>query len=342
MIAVRRAPYDPLIGAWLLAVCAMLVAMILIGGATRLTDSGLSITEWQPIGGAIPPLSGHDWDVLFAKYRATPQYRLETHGMSLAEFKFIFWWEWSHRFLGRAIGVVFALPFVLFALAGRLKGRFWRCLLLFALGGLQGAIGWWMVDSGLHGNMVVVSPVRLAIHLGLAFFILAFAWRMALGAFTWPRGPGLTGTPGWLGWTFIVLLYVQILAGALMAGSGAGRAYSDWPRIGGEWLPSSYASLTPIWRNFYENHATIQFDHRTLGYVLAAIATMMGAGAGLYGQGSAGRLAVLLFIAALAQAGLGIHAVTSGAPLDISLTHQAGAIVLWLIAHAAMRANAMR
>jgi cytochrome c oxidase assembly protein subunit 15 len=337
----RRAPHDPLVGAWLLAICVLVVGMILLGGATRLTDSGLSITEWKPISGALPPLSAHDWQDAFAKYRQTAQYSALNEGMSLSEFQFIYWWEWSHRLLGRLIGVVFAIPFVIFWIAGRLKGRFWPCLLLGALGGLQGAIGWWMVQSGLAGQ-IFVSPVRLAVHLGLAFLILALGWRLALGAFNWPRSPSVMGAPSAIGWLFVIALYAQILLGALMAGSGAARAYSDWPMIGHEWLPSTYAQLRPFWRNLVENHATIQFDHRTLGYVVALLALVLGVGALAFGRGAARRLALATFAVAVLQAALGIHTVMTGAPLDLSLTHQGGAIVLWLLAIATMRANTMR
>jgi cytochrome c oxidase assembly protein subunit 15 len=337
----RRAPHDTAVGVWLLVVCALLIAMILLGGATRLTESGLSITEWKPVSGALPPLGQKEWADAFAKYRATEQYRALNSGMSLGEFQFIFWWEWSHRFLGRLIGVVFALPFAIFWMAGRLKGRFWACLLLLVLGGLQGAIGWWMVESGLAGR-IAVAPERLATHLGLAFLILAFAWRLALGALNWPRQPGRIGAPSLFGAAFVVALYVQILAGALMAGSGAGRAYPDWPTIGGEWLPAAYASLSPFWRNLVENHAAIQFNHRTLGYGVAALMAIIAAGALVRGHGPARTMALLTLLAALGQIGLGISTVMHAAPLGLSLAHQGGAIILWLLAHAMMRANAMR
>src|SRR5262249_20701471 len=165
---------DALVGGWLIVVCVMIYAMILVGGATRLTDSGLSITEWKPISGALPPMNAHDWDLLFAKYQQTTEYRLQNHGMSLAEFRWLYWWEWGHRLLGRVIGLVVALGLVGFWAMGRLKGRIGASFALLALVGFEGVIGWWMVTSGLF-SALDVSPLRLAIHLGTALIILAFA-----------------------------------------------------------------------------------------------------------------------------------------------------------------------
>lgn len=326
-----REQREPAVGYWLLAVAAAVVAMILVGGATRLTDSGLSITEWRPISGALPPLSDGDWAALFAQYKLTTEYQLQNAGMSLGEFKHIYWWEWGHRFLGRAIGALYAIPFVIFWWQGRLSGRFGETLLLFAMGGAQGAIGWWMVASGLAGRLDV-APERLAVHLGLAILIFGFALHLALRAFHWPRTAGSLGAPRALVTAFLIVLFAQIILGAFVAGTDAGRAYSDWPKIGGEWFPSTYAQLEPFFRNFAENHAATQFNHRVLGYVTALFALHIAGNAWRRGEGRARTLGLWLGLLALAQAGLGVFVILTGAPLDLSLAHQAGAVALWGVA----------
>ena len=338
----RAAPRDTWVGAWLIGICVLLIIMILIGGATRLTGSGLSITEWKPVTGAIPPLTSHDWNEAFEKYRQTTQFRLINPDISLADFEILYWWEWSHRLLGRVIGIVFAVPFFLFWMLGKLRGRFWSCLALFAMGGLQGFVGWWMVQSGFEGaGRIAVSPVRLAIHLGLAFIILALAWRLALGAYAWPQKAGrLGGRP--LDWLLIVVLFVQIILGAFMAGSGAGLAYGDWPTIGGEYFPQNYARMTPFIDNLIANHATIQFNHRTAGYVFVALAGVTAFVSATRGMGPPQVMAFVVLVLALLQAVLGIGAVVMGAPLSMNLIHQGGAILLWLAAHALSRAAAWR
>ena len=319
---------DYAVGWWLLCVCALVVLMILVGGATRLTDSGLSITEWRPVTGAIPPLSASDWASEFAKYQATTEYQLQNAGMSLAEFQTIYWWEWGHRLLGRLIGLVYALPFLWFLLAGRLKGRAAALSGLLLLGGLQGFVGWWMVESGLVDRLDV-APYRLAAHLGLAFLILGFGFWLALGAFGVPRARF-----GWPAGAFLGLLFMQILAGAAVAGSDAGKAYADWPTIGGEAFPSTYAALSPFWHNLFENHAAVQFNHRSLGYLVALCALALGALAWRRGRR---RLGGALAAGALAQAFLGVATVLGAAPLGLSLAHQGGAAALWLLALAHLR-----
>ncbi|HRO03991.1 MAG TPA: COX15/CtaA family protein, partial [Terricaulis sp.] len=196
-------PRAPAVGWWLLVVAALTLAMILVGGATRLTDSGLSITEWDLGKGLTPPLSEARWNEEFALYQRTTEFQEQNWAMSLDEFRHIYWWEWGHRFLGKILGVVYALPFFFFLFTGRLRGRFRLTVLLFALGALQGAIGWWMVTSGLFDRLDV-SPARLAIHLGMALIILALALWVALGAFAWPAKKSALGAPRWV-------------AGALMA-----------------------------------------------------------------------------------------------------------------------------
>jgi cytochrome c oxidase assembly protein subunit 15 len=331
-------PRDIWVGAWLIVVCALVFAMVMVGGATRLTDSGLSITEWDFVKGVTPPLSAARWSEEFALYQRTTEYQLQNHGMALGEFQRIYWWEWSHRFLGKMIGLVFAAPFFVFWAMGRLRGRFWPVLALFALGGLQGGVGWWMVTSGLFSSLDV-SPIRLAIHLALAFVIMALALWLALGAFCWPLAPSRLGAPRSLITTFLAALFVQIIFGALLAGADGGAAYADWPTIGGDWLPRSYAALEPFWRNFTENHAAQHLHHRTLGYIVAALAVTIAMFALRRGAGAGRGAGLALGGLALAQAGLGVATVLNAAPLDLSLIHQAGAAALWLCGFAALRSD---
>lgn len=327
---------EPLVAAWLFAVAALVFVMILVGGATRLTDSGLSITEWRPVSGALPPLSAADWASEFAKYRETTEYRVQNAGMSLAEFQRIYWWEWGHRLLGRVIGLAFAAPFLVLLLQGRLKGRVAACLGLFLLGGVQGAVGWWMVQSGLT-DRVDVEAYRLATHLGVAFVLLGGLVALALDAAGWPRS-GASGFAPRLAWAFLGLLFLQVLAGAAMAGSHAGRLYANWPTIAGEWLPAQYAINEPFWRNLFENPLAIQFNHRTLGYGLAAFGLFLGWLAYRRGAGPARGPGVALGVLALAQTMLGIVTVVNAAPLDLSLAHQGLGAALWLAAVVAVRA----
>lgn len=319
---------DRVVGVWLMVVAAFVAVMILVGGATRLTDSGLSITEWNFAKQVVPPLTEQGWQAEFALYRQTTEYQVQNRGMSLAEFQFIYWWEWGHRFLGKVIGLVYALPFFVFLALGRLKGRLLPLLGLFALGGLQGYIGWWMVESGLTGRLDV-APYRLATHLGMAFLIFAFAVRLGLKELGWPSRGGSAGVPRWAVFAFAGLLFLQILAGALVAGSDAGRAYPDWPTIGGEIFPSSYWMLSPMGANLFENHAAVQFNHRTLGYLVFAMALALGWRAWTAGAGAARPAGLSIAGLALFQTALGVVTVVHAAPLSLSLLHQAGAVALW-------------
>jgi heme a synthase len=293
---------------WLYAVAAMVLAMVLIGGATRLTESGLSITEWQPVMGALPPLSEAQWLVEFHKYQAIPQYRELNQGMSLDAFKTIFWWEWTHRLIGRLIGVVFLLPLLWFLWRGwigpGLRGRLW---LIFGLGALQGAVGWWMVASGLV-HRVEVSQYRLATHLVLACVIyIAILWTaLGLGERTpEPSSPRIRASAIGL----VILVLAQIYLGALVAGLRAGYVYNTWPLMDGSFVPqtSRLFSLAPSWRNFFENTLTVQFDHRMLAYtiwicvLLHVIDVTRTAGKGRPLAG-----AIVLFVAVTLQAALGI------------------------------------
>jgi heme a synthase len=317
-------PSNTWLGAWLATIAALVAGMILVGGATRLTDSGLSITEWDFARHFVPPLTDAGWDRAFDLYRQTTEYQLQNRGMSLGEFKHIYFWEWGHRFLGQVIGLAFAGPFAYFWLTGRLKGRFWPILGLGALGGLQGAVGWWMVVSGLQGRLDV-SPIRLAIHLGIAFAIVALAVRLSLDAFGLPRGKSVGPKRIWV----VALwgaLFVQIILGALVAGNDAGRSFSDWPTIGGRWLPEYEGAVSDVTSGL----ATVQFHHRTFGYLVAA-ATLALAAAWWKGTGPARTAATAAAALVLAQTGLGIGAVMLGAPLWISLIHQGVALLLWLV-----------
>ncbi len=328
-------PRERWVGIWLLVVCALVLAMILVGGATRLTDSGLSITEWNFMKHFAPPLTAEGWAEEFALYQRTHEYQVQNRGMSLAEFQYIYWWEWGHRFLGQLIGIVFALPALFFFFTGRLRGRFRVTLLLFALGALQGAIGWWMVTSGLFDRLDV-SPLRLAIHLGMAFVILALALWVALGALGWPSIPGQLGAPAWFATLLLALIFVQVMLGALLAGSDGGKAYADWPTIGGEWIPASAFGLEPWWTNFTEDHATQHVLHRSTGYLVALLALVLGVLALGFGTGAARWIGAAVGALALVQAALGIQTVISVSPLSLSLLHQAGAALLWVAAIACL------
>jgi cytochrome c oxidase assembly protein subunit 15 len=336
----RGARRDPLVGGWLLLICACVVAMVIVGGLTRLTDSGLSITEWRLGKGLQPPQTDARWAEEFRLYQQTTEYRLQNRGMSLAAFQTIYWWEWAHRFIGLMTGLAFALPFLAFWTTGRLKGRFWPVLGLFALGAAQAAIGWWMVESGLFGRLDV-SPVRLAVHLGLAFAILAIALRLALAAFGWPRAASWFGAaPRPIAWLVVGALFLQVLLGALLAGNDAGGAYTDWPTIGGEWLPATWdvfslpAAIEDLW--------ALQFNHRVFGYVAALLCVSVALAALLRGRGPARGLALTLGGLALAQTALGAANVVTGSGLVLSSLHQAGAIALWLTAIALTRAVGLR
>ena len=257
--------------------------------------------------------------------------------MSLDEFKRIYWWEWGHRFLGKVLGVVYALPFLFFLFTGRLRGRFRVTITLFLLGALQGAIGWWMVTSGLF-ERTEVSPVRLAAHLGMALIILALALWVALGGFGWAARRSKLGAPVGVPGLLMGLIFAQAMLGALLAGARGGAAFADWPTIGGEWIPAAAFALEPFFANFTEDHATQHLLHRTLGYVVALAALTLGLIAAVRGQGDARVAALAVGLLALAQAGLGVATITLGSPLWISLIHQGGAALLWIAALASLRA----
>ncbi|TAK49995.1 MAG: heme A synthase [Xanthobacteraceae bacterium] len=319
---------------WLIAVAAMIFAMVVVGGATRLTESGLSIVEWKPVTGVLPPLSEAQWNEAFDGYKTIPQYRELNRGMNLSEFKTIFWWEWAHRLLGRGIGFVYLLPFVWFIARGWIpkpeRARLWG---IFALGGLQGAVGWWMVASGLTGR-TEVSQYRLAIHLTLAVVlfvaVVASAWRLMPAARPQARSEAdprlrLTAT------LLLVLTVVQIFLGALVAGLRAGRIFNTWPLIDDAFIPQA-ARLwfeSPWWRNLFENTLTVQFDHRMVAYGLWALALWhvydaVRSRADRAVAGGAATLATLMTV----QAGLGIWTLIEQVPIGLALLHQGGALLV--------------
>jgi cytochrome c oxidase assembly protein subunit 15 len=322
---------------WLMILFALVVAMISVGGLTRLTDSGLSITEWKPVTGALPPMSGAVWQEEFDRYRAIPQYEMLNKGMTLAEFKAIYWWEWAHRQLGRVIGLVWALGFFGFLLARRIpRGWTGRLLILGALGGAQGAIGWWMVSSGLGEGMVAVASYRLATHLGLAFVILGLiAWYvLALGREERDLMQARRGREARLFGLSTGLMhfaFLQILLGALVAGIDAGRSYTDWPLMAGGILPPDMMALQPWWRNLFENPGTVQFIHRMSGYLLFVLAAVVWLRGRRSVHGVTRGAFSAMFAVLLLQIVLGITTVLYIAPWHLAIAHQFVAVVLWVL-----------
>lgn len=322
---------------WLLLVALLVVAMVAVGGATRLTDSGLSITEWQPILGAIPPLSDADWQIAFQKYKQIPEYREVNQGMDLAAFKTIFWWEWAHRFLGRFIGLVFALPLAWFWLRGQIPAGYrLRLLALLGLGGLQGFIGWYMVQSGLT-ERVDVSQYRLALHLCIAFLILAvLVWTYADLA-PQPDDVYFTDLPG-ATWSLAVLLallvFLQVAFGAFVAGTKAGLVYTTWPLMDGAFVPDGLYDLAPWYMSAFEDHLTIQFNHRILAYLLLGLAAIQALRLLPVDDDRVSGSALLVTVLVFAQAALGIWtllAVDGAIPIALGVAHQTLAAVVFAV-----------
>lgn len=312
---------------WLLLMMALVVAMIVIGGATRLTNSGLSITEWAPITGALPPLSDAAWLSEFEKYKQIPEFEAEHPDMNLKGFKFIYFWEWSHRQLGRLIGLIYALPFFWLLFRRQLpRSRGWMFWGVLILIGLQGAIGWWMVYSGLQDGMVSVSQYRLATHLGMAFFILGWmTWMFLLAGqrWEWPNGTG-----GWLARSIVGLTFIQIVAGGFVAGTNAGKIFNSWPLMEGGIAPSDYWTLEPAWRNLFENLGAIQFNHRILAY---AIVLTFAIAAVRYWRHRSLRFPIVIAGGLLTyQVIIGIWTLLAVAPLSLALKHQFTASFLFM------------
>ncbi|MEM7506337.1 MAG: COX15/CtaA family protein [Pseudomonadota bacterium] len=328
----KRLPWRRGIAVWLWLLAGLVAIMVLVGGLTRLTDSGLSITVWDPVMGAIPPLSAADWQAAFAAYQTTTEFQEQNSWMTLSDFKPIFWWEWGHRFLGRFIGVVWLVGFLIFFAARRIpNGWTFRLILPGLLGGIQGAVGWWMVASGL--DKLDVASYRLAVHLGLAFVIFMllcwFALKVRLDevASLQARRRRVGPVLG-LGGALTALIFLQILSGALVAGIDAGRGYVDWPLMQGEFLPAESFDLMPIWRNFFENAALVQFTHRMLGYAVFVLGVVFALRAMRSSEGKVARWGGLVGLMVLAQVVIGIVTVMNAAPLHIAIFHQGGALVL--------------
>ena len=319
---------------WLLACCALVFAMVVVGGITRLTQSGLSIVEWQPIVGALPPLNDDAWQEAFRKYQDTPQFRQVNPHMDLGGFKGIFWWEYVHRLLGRVIGAAFLLPLAWFAARGRIsRALTWRLAGIFALGGLQGAMGWYMVQSGLVDDPHV-SQYRLAAHLALALAIYAAMLWIALDVLL-PRAR--EAGPRGFAFALAALVFVQAIAGSLVAGIRAGLAYNTFPLMNAHLVPSGMFVIEPWYLNFFSNIATVQFDHRLIAWILAALVPLFW----LRTRRAAPRvkLAASLLIGALAlQIALGIFTLLLVVPVPLAAAHQAGALLVFtaalLAAHA--------
>jgi len=302
----------------------LVLCMVVVGGATRLTESGLSITEWAPVSGTIPPLTDADWAREFQAYKQIPQ-GVQNSWMGIEDFKSIFWWEWGHRFLGRFLGLAFAVPFVVFLFQRRFSLNLAAPLAgLFVLGGLQGAIGWWMVSSGLN-QLTSVSQYRLATHLFAASLLfLALIW---VARRLEPARPA--SSPGWPVWLLLVLLELQIVAGAFVAGLDAGMGYNTWPLMDGALIPRGLDVIDPFWKNLFENALTVQFNHRMLAYGLVAFVGWLlwrqwrrGGFGGVHGWMP--RIGVLVAL----QVVLGILTLVNSVPISLALGHQALAFML--------------
>jgi heme a synthase len=315
---------------WLYVIAALVALMVVIGGTTRLTGSGLSITEWKPVTGIVPPFTQSDWQIEFEKYRAIPQYQQVNKWMSLDEFQVIYWWEWSHRALGRVLGVVFLVPFFWFLSRGLIdRALGWKLSSLFLLGGFQGAIGWWMVASGLS-ERVDVSQYRLAIHLTLACVIFAAIIAGAASLEPWHRDKASLDRMRYGAIAVLVLTFVQFFFGALVAKTNAGLAFNTWPLMDGYFVPppASLFAMNPLWKNLFENVMTVQFDHRMIAYVLLAVAGWHAFDVGNHARPSTALRAAILFAIATAQLMLGVLTLLWAAPLMLALMHQIGAIIL--------------
>jgi cytochrome c oxidase assembly protein subunit 15 len=317
------------VAVWLFIVAAFVYLMVVVGGATRLTGSGLSITEWRPVSGALPPLSDGAWAEMFRKYRATSQFRLINQGISLDEFKVLFWWEWAHRLLARWVGVVFIAPFATLLCLGAIPRRLiGRCFALLMLGGLQGLVGWWMVESGLEGR-ASVAPERLAAHLGLALFLLGALIWTGLEAWSGQARPSDRARTSWR-WVyaaFAAAIFLQCLMGALVAGGGGGRVDTDWPLMGGRLLPDDYWRVDP-WTTIAHSPAAAQFNHRLMAYGLLAWGVLLVVVAARRAPRAVAGLCLLVAALLMAQAALGVATLLAGDPPSLALAHQANAALL--------------
>jgi cytochrome c oxidase assembly protein subunit 15 len=341
---VAKSPMVPLaernrhvsVGVWLLICCLAIYAMVVLGGVTRLTGSGLSMVEWRPVTGILPPLSHEQWEETFSLYRQSPEFQKINRGMDLEGFKGIFWLEYLHRILGRTIGAIFLVPLLYFIIRRRIeKPLVPKLIVMFVLGGLQGLLGWYMVKSGLARDPHV-SQYRLTAHLGLAFVIYAYLFWVALDLLApISRSSGDATARGFrrLSWTVTGLVFLTVLSGGFVAGLKAGLAYNTFPLMGGQLIPDGLATLSPVWKNIFENVTTVQFDHRLLATLLFFLVTWLW----LLGRKTvlsrSARLGLhLLVLALLVQITLGISTLLLVVPIPLAAAHQAGALALFTLA----------
>lgn len=318
-------PSDRQVAAWLLTCCAVLFALVVLGGVTRLTGSGLSITDWRPVTGVLPPLSEAAWQGEFDLYRATPEYQQVNRGMSMSEFKLIYAYEYAHRLLARFLGLVFIVPLVVFWARGKIPARLRMPLLgVLALGMVQGYMGWFMVKSGLV-DIPRVSPYRLGMHLGLALAIFAAMFWLALGLLRPRTRPAGSGGLRWL----LLLIAVTIMSGAFVAGNKAGLVYNTFPTMGGQWVPDGLLHLQPAWRNWFEHPVTVQFTHRLLGLLTVALVLLAWVRSLRLPLAPAARLSLhLLAVMSVIQASLGVATLLTYVPVALGAAHQGGAVLL--------------
>ena len=334
MTSFLRSDRSNAVALWLFGVALLVMAMVVVGGATRLTGSGLSITEWRPVSGALPPMSQHDWQVEFSRYRQIPQFVLVNPTMTLEQFKGIYWWEWTHRLLGRLVGLAFAVPFVVFLIRRMVPRRLiLPCIGLFAMGGLQGLVGWWMVASGLV-HRTYVAPERLAIHLGLAFTLFILLVWTGLEAMS---GQARQSNPTrWRIWSLVFLggVLLQCLLGALVAGNHAGQVYNDWPLMNGHLWPADYGAGKGLWATIAHNAASVQLHHRLGAYLLVAagLTIALRGWNARYLSPEARSLALAIGIAVLLQVLLGIATLMAVAPLWLAMPHQIMAVIVLALA----------
>ena len=327
------------VAVWLLTCCAVIFAMIVLGGVTRLTGSGLSMVQWQPIMGVLPPLSEAEWEHTFSLYQQYPEYKIKNLHMSLEDFKGIFWLEYAHRLLGRLIGLIFLIPFLYFLFRGRLSAALVpKLLAMFILGGLQGLMGWYMVKSGLVDDPRV-SQYRLTAHLGLAVVVYAYIFWVALDLLLARRSYSYSGSLGQpqqnpLRYSNVVtaLIFLTILSGGFVAGTRAGFTFNTFPLMAGQFYPEGMYVMQPWWRNWFENIATIQFNHRVLATLLFVVIPLFWWSKISRAELAQFRVALHLLLAALAlQIALGIATLLHAVPVPLAAAHQAGAMVLFTV-----------
>ena len=333
MTSFLRSDRSRAVAVWLFVVAAVVVAMVVVGGATRLTGSGLSITQWKPIAGVLPPLTPGDWQAEFSRYQAIPQFRLVNPHMTLGQFQVIYAWEWSHRLLARILGLLFLAPFAWFALRREIPRRLWAqmaaIILLFAL---EPIVGWWMVASGL-AERVSVAPERLALHLGIAFALLGTLVWTALDALAGSARQTLPSPWGRRALGLVALLYLQVLLGALVAGNQAGLVYNDWPLFNGHLLPQEYLGQG-AWGTIAHSQGAVQLHHRLAAYLLAAVGLALGLGVwrSRYLPNGSKALGLGVAVLVMAQAGLGIATLMAGTPIALGVAHQFTAALLLSLA----------